>query len=774
MNLAAVDTVSGTLTAWAPTVDDSVTGIAVGATGTVYVTGYFAAANGMHRAFAAAFTAGGALAAWDPEPGGPVYAVRASSTSVYLGGDFSVVGTDARQGLAAVDPTTGAATSWNPAIDGSVKALELAGSTVYAGGRFQSVGGNTSRDNLAAFDTAGTGTPTALAPVIGGTVEALAVAGTKVAAGGGFTTAGSSSVPSLVPVRRNNVAAIDLTTGKPTSWNASVDDGFVFALALSGTNLIVGGDFTSVNGGTQRTDLASFSTTTSAASPWNPEILGRVYALTLSGNNVYVGGQFDRVNGSTPRNGLAAFSTTGDGTALPWSPLLGTNEQVLALDSIGSTIYIGGAFTTVNDTPRSRLAAVDTSGALTPWNPNANDSVYALTHVGSTVYAGGGFHQVNGGVLRGGAAAFDTAGSGTATGWDPRPGANADWSGWVTALAHTDTEMYIGGWFDTVGACPSATCTSAPNLAAVSLSNGTPLTTWQPGVDNFVWALGLSPQGLVAGGFFNTVGTRPELPAPADADPSYQSGFALLPTPPGAPGVAVSGGDASALVTVTPPAYDGGAPITLYTVSVDPGGASATLTDGGGTITLSGLTNGTRYTISVTATSSAGTGPATIVSVTPAASVHPPEPPGAPGVSVTRGDGSALVTVTPPAYDGGAAITLYTVSVAPGAASATLTEPGSVIISGFTNGTHYTISVTATSSAGTGRPPSSASRRARACVSRSLRLPRPRRRVPTRPIRRRSQARARRRRTTPDGLRYSRGAEAPHRRPRPRQSRLRL
>ena len=202
----------------------------------------------------------------------------------------------------------------------------------------------------------------------------------------------------------------------------------------------------------------------------------------------------------------------------------------------------------------------------------------------------------------------------------------------------------------------------------------------------------------MTGGFFSTVGTRPELPAPAEADPSYQSGFALLPTPPGAPGLTVTRGDGSALVTVTPPAYDGGAPITLYTVTVSPGGASATLTDSG-SITFSGLTNGTQYTISATATSSVGTSPAAIANVTPVTSVHEP---GAPGVSVTPGDGSALVTVTAPAYDGGAPVTLYTVSVDPGGASATLTAPGSIILSGLTNGTSYTISVTATSSAGTG------------------------------------------------------------------------
>ena len=115
-DLAAVDTASGTLTAWAPSVDDSVTGIAVGATGTVYVTGYFANANDVDRAFAAAFAPDGALASWDPEPGGPVYAVTASPSTASIWAETSAASArSARQGLAAVDPVTGAPTSWNPA-----------------------------------------------------------------------------------------------------------------------------------------------------------------------------------------------------------------------------------------------------------------------------------------------------------------------------------------------------------------------------------------------------------------------------------------------------------------------------------------------------------------------------------------------------------------------------------------------------------------------------------------------------------------------------------
>ncbi len=58
---------------------------------------------------------------------------------------------------------------------------------------------------------------------------------------------------------------------------------------------------------------------------------------------------------------------------------------------MGSTIYLGGDFWTINgSTPRSHSAAVDaTSGTATPWNPNPSGPVQAIVVSGSTVYLGG-------------------------------------------------------------------------------------------------------------------------------------------------------------------------------------------------------------------------------------------------------------------------------------------------------------------------------------------------------------------------------------------------
>ena len=178
-------------------------------------------------------------------------------------------------------------------------------------------------------------------------------------------------------------------------------------------------------------------------------------------------------------------------------------------------------------------------------------------------------------------------------------------------------------------------------------------------------------------------------------------------TVPGAPtAVTASAGNASALVSWTAPSNNGGSAISGYTATSAPGGRTCLWTSGPLSCPVSGLTNGTPYTFTVTAANSVGTGPPS--SASPA--VTPASVPGAPtAVTASAGNASALVSWTAPSNNGGSAISGYIATSAPGGRTcAQASGPLACTVSGLTNGQAYAFTVTASNGAGTG-PPSSAS-----------------------------------------------------------------
>jgi hypothetical protein len=174
----------------------------------------------------------------------------------------------------------------------------------------------------------------------------------------------------------------------------------------------------------------------------------------------------------------------------------------------------------------------------------------------------------------------------------------------------------------------------------------------------------------------------------------------------GAPGpprqvVATPTTDGSGRVTVSwsPPATDGGSPITGYTVSATPGGQTCSTT-GALTCTFTGLTNGTSYRFNVVAINSAGPGNPSALSL----AVAPVGPASAPtGVTATAGNGQATVTWNPPSTTNGAGVANYVVTGDPGGFCQTNGQR-TCTITGLTNGTTYTFTVVANNGNGSSPP----------------------------------------------------------------------
>jgi hypothetical protein len=147
-------------------------------------------------------------------------------------------------------------------------------------------------------------------------------------------------------------------------------------------------------------------------------------------------------------------------------------------------------------------------------------------------------------------------------------------------------------------------------------------------------------------------------------------------------------------------------------VTALPGGKVAK-TDGKSTAIVDGLTNGTAYTFTVTATSAIGTGPASA----PTTSVTPATVPGRPtDVVATPGVGQETVQWKAPASNGGSPITSYTVRANPGGATVTVAgSTATATVTGLSNGTDYHFTVLATNSAGNG-PESEPSKPSRTLV----------------------------------------------------------
>lgn len=324
--------------------------------------------------------------------------------SLYVGGKFSKAGEADNTGyIAKWDGSTWSALteSAGAGIGKPVYAFASMRGDLYVGGSFTGVG-STTVNNIAKWNGStwsGLSSSTGDNPGLGGPVSALSNVNDALYVGGHFaTTQGGLTV--------NNIAKWD---GDSSSWQA-LNHGIagsansIYALTSVGSDLYVGGYFTMTIDGVMVKNFTKWSGSDKKWSAFSGTDRP-VNALTNMNGNIYAGGNFTSAGGTTI-NKIAKWNVgTNEWSALLDSGGIAATDDVFALTTLGSDLYVGGKFSkaglvTANNIVKwdsvnqSWSALIDSSGLVA--DPGVNGSIYTMIALNDSIYAGGSFSTAGG------------------------------------------------------------------------------------------------------------------------------------------------------------------------------------------------------------------------------------------------------------------------------------------------------------------------------------------------------------------------------------------
>ena len=174
-------------------------------------------------------------------------------------------------------------------------------------------------------------------------------------------------------------------------------DGEVHSLAQVGSTIVFGGNFTRV-GPVTRGAAGIVDTAASSFGESFPDVNGAVTVAIPDGTGGYfLGGNFTTVGGQA-RSNLAQVDSSGAVTAFDPSPNGVVND--LALDA--NRLVVGGAFTTIAGQPAGAVASLSPAGSF-QWGGTVTGGAVrsvGISQAGDLVYVGGDFSQVGGVVFR--------------------------------------------------------------------------------------------------------------------------------------------------------------------------------------------------------------------------------------------------------------------------------------------------------------------------------------------------------------------------------------
>ena len=312
-----------------------------------------------------------------------------------------------------------------------------------------------------------------------GEVWALAVIGSDLYVGGNFTTAGGNTA--------NHIAKWNGSSWSPliSSNNVNGINGMVSALAVIGTDLYAGGWFT-IAGGIPAVNIAKWDGTNWSALGNGLQAAGAINALAAMGNNLYATSYILDPALGGPGNLIVKW----DGAN--WSLFSVMNDYVSSFLVNGSDLYAGGQFTIAGTVPANHIAKWDG----TNWSPLGSGTNYYIGGTGlkmmaGNLYAGGRFTLADNNpanfIAKWNGSAWSSFGTGSNNGMNNS----------VEGFAVMGTDLYASGSF-----------TTAEGVSANSIAkwDGTIWSVLGSGMNDGVWRLAVVGNDLYAGGIFTTAG----------------------------------------------------------------------------------------------------------------------------------------------------------------------------------------------------------------------------------------------------------------------------
>lgn len=338
-----------------------------------------------------------------------------------------------------------------------------------------------------------------------GTVRVEVIRGNIVYLGGSFTAMLPAGSTGAGAVTRNGVAAVNLDTGALLNWNPNVTGGSVYAIDTSGSNVYIGGGFSTVGGATHRRVVEVNNSTGAVVTAFHPPNPNKaVRGLKVSGSNLYIGGSFTAMGGVSHPYAVRVDATTG-ALDTTWAPVVDNEVRAFAVDSGNTRVVLGGFFRTLNGASFIGVGAVNTTtGATVPWAWHTADlqtfrpfQILRFTQDGNTLF---------------GAA---TGNGGSMISWNIGDGTLnyiAGTNGNVVDMAVLDGILYFGGHFSGYcGLIPGNNfCTvqaARDKLVALDEATGA-LQTWHPSANTTlgVEALAAGDGSVTVGGEFTRIG----------------------------------------------------------------------------------------------------------------------------------------------------------------------------------------------------------------------------------------------------------------------------